>query len=77
MNLWIERVMLRPTMTRDLKSSRRELQGKIVTIFAAYNPRDDCEELEGLFPSGFPLYVGDFGPPHPLAVISTACGEHR
>jgi len=40
----------RPTMTRDLRSNRRELQGKIVTIFAAENPMDDCEELEGGFP---------------------------
>ena len=41
--------MSRPTMTRDLMSSRRELQGQIVTIFAADNPKDDCEELEGYF----------------------------
>ena len=34
----------RPSMTRDLKSNRRELQGKqIVTIFAADNPMEDCE----------------------------------
>jgi hypothetical protein len=27
--------MLRPAMTRDLMSNRRELQGKIASIFAA------------------------------------------
>jgi len=31
------------------------LQGKIVTIFAADNPRDDCEELEGFFPTVSPI----------------------
>ena len=62
-------------MRRDLKSSRREMQGKIVTIFAATNLRDGCEELERVFSSGFPLHVGDFGPPHPLTIIPTADGE--
>ena len=62
-------------MTRDLGSNRRELQGKVVTIFAADNPKDDCKELEGFFPSGFKLHVGNFGPPHPLTVIHTAVGE--
>ena len=33
------------------RSRRAEyLQGKIVTIFTADNPRDDSEELEGGFP---------------------------
>ena len=40
----------RLAMLRDLKSSRRELQGRFVTIFATDNPRDECEELEGVFP---------------------------
>jgi hypothetical protein len=42
-------MMSRLAMTRDLKSSRREPQGKIVAIFSADNPRDGCEELEGVF----------------------------
>ena len=41
-------------MIRNLVSIRREVQGKIVTIFAADNPRNDCEELEGVFPYRFP-----------------------
>ena len=31
------------------RSSRSPLQGKIVTIFTAYDPRGDCEELEEAF----------------------------
>ena len=53
-----------------------QLQGKIVTIFAADNPRDVCEELEGGFPSVFPHHVVDLGQPHLFTVIPTACGEH-
>jgi hypothetical protein len=54
------------------------LQGKIVTIFAAAdNPRDDFEELEGFFPSGFPHHVLNSGPPHLIAIIPKTSGEHR
>ena len=34
--------MPRPAMTRDLRSSRSELQGRIMTIFATDAPRGDC-----------------------------------
>jgi hypothetical protein len=33
-----DNAMLRPAMTRDLRSIRRELQGKIASIFAADAP---------------------------------------
>ena len=62
---------------RDGACAENTLQGKIVTIFAANNPRDECEELEGGFPSGFPHHVVDLGPPYLIAFIPTACGEHR
>ena len=58
-------------------SIRSQLQVKIVTIFAADNPTDDSEELEGGFPSGFPHNAVDLGPPHLIAIIPTAGGEHR
>ena len=46
-----------------------------MTIFAADDPRGDCEELEeGGFFSGVPLHVVDFDPPHPLTGIPTAGG---
>jgi hypothetical protein len=65
-------------MTRDLKSSKSQLQGRIVPIFATDAPRGDCEAPEGVFPSGFPPHVEDFGPPHRLPVIEpTAGGQHR
>ena len=48
-------MMSRPAMTRDLMSNRRELQGKIVTIFAADNTRDECEELERGVPTVYPI----------------------
>jgi hypothetical protein len=39
---------------RDGAGAENTLQVKIVTIFAADSPRDDCEELEGGFPQRFP-----------------------
>ena len=59
---------------RDGACAENTMQGKIVTIFAADYPRDDCEELEGVFPNGF---VVDLGPPHLIAFNTTAGREHR
>ncbi len=61
-------------MTRDLRSIRRELQGKIVTIFAADNPMNG---RGGFSPNGFSHYVVDLGPPYFIAIIPTASGENR
>ena len=52
--LGIELTMLRPAMTRDLKSNRRELQGKILSIFAADAPQGRLRDAEkGFFPAVF------------------------
>ena len=65
-------------MTRDLRSSRSQLQGKIETIFATDAPRGDFEAPGGGFPSGFPPHVEDFGPSHRSLVIEpTAGGQPR
>ena len=56
------------------RSSRSLLQGKIVAIFAADDPRGDCEELEGFFSSGFSHHVADLASPHPFTIIPTASG---
>lgn len=55
----------RPATTSQLRSSRRELQGKIASIFAADEPQGRLRGVRrGFSPSGFPLHVVDFGPPH-------------
>ena len=46
-----------------------------MTISADDDPRGDCEEQKGFFPSGFPIHVEDFGPTYPFKVIPTASGE--
>ena len=48
-----------------------------MTTVAADNRTDDCEELEGRVSSGLPYHVVDLGPPHLIALIPTARGEHR
>ena len=65
-------------MRNHLRSSRSQLQGRIVTIFATDAPTNDCEAPEGGFPSAFPPHVEDFGPSHRLSVIEPTAGEqHR
>ena len=54
--------MPRPTMTRDLTSSRSQLQGKISPIFATDAPRGDCEAPEGFFSQRFPPSRGGLRP---------------
>ena len=54
--------MPRPAMTRDLRSSRSELQGRIMTIFATDAPRGDCEAPEGGFSQRFPPSRGGLRP---------------
>ena len=54
LTLGIELTMLRPAMTRDLKGSRRELQGKIASIFAADAPQGRLQNAEEGFPQRFP-----------------------
>ena len=49
-----ELTMLKPAMTRDLRSSRRELQGKIASIFAADAPHGRLQNAEEGFPQRFP-----------------------
>ncbi len=41
-------------MTRDLRSSRRQLQGKIASIFAADAPQGRLQTTEEGFPQRFP-----------------------
>ena len=49
-------------MTRDLRSSRSQLQGKISSIFATDAPRGDFEALEGGFSQRFPPSRGGLQP---------------
>jgi hypothetical protein len=44
-------------------------------IFAAGDPKSDCEEIYGVFPGGFPHHVVDLGPPHSFTTIPTVGGE--
>jgi hypothetical protein len=46
--------MLRPATTRDLRTSRREVQGEIVSIFAAHAPQGRLKTAEEGFPQRFP-----------------------
>ena len=57
------------------EQARRIYCRKILTISADDDPMGDCEEHKGVFPSGFPIHVGDFGPLHPFTIIPTAGGE--
>ena len=50
-------------MTRNLKSSRSQLQGRIVTIFATDAPRGDCETPGG----GFQRFLPSCGGLRPFA----------
>ena len=61
-------------MRNHLRSSRRELQGKIAPIFAADEPQGRLRHEEEGFPSGFPHHVEDFDPSHHFARIPTAGG---
>jgi len=57
--------LARPAMRKHLKSNRRELQGRSPPIESYEAPQGRQRDTRrGFSPSGFPLQVADFGPPH-------------
>jgi hypothetical protein len=52
----------------------RRTRKEIGTISAETDPGATARGSRGFFPSGFPIHVVDFGPPHPFTVIPTAGG---
>ena len=60
------------------QEQKEQLQGRIVKISPPTRPGATARRQWGVFPSGFPPHVEDFGPPHRLTVIEpTAGGQHR
>ncbi len=61
--------------SRRKRSSRRTLQGQIVTIFATVTPQGRLQNARGGFSPGVsPHHVEDHGPIHHFTVIPTAGG---
>ena len=56
------------------RSSRRALQGQIMSIFVTVTPQGRLQNARGIFPCGFPHHVEDHDPIHHFTAIPTACG---
>ena len=66
--------MVKPATTSKLQEQQEPAAREDRGDFATDAPRGDCEAQRGVFPSGFPPHVEDFGPPHRLPVIEPTAG---